>query len=82
MLDDNVVVLELLLSLAVDHLENGVEVLAHCRIRCLQGLNIQVGFARSSASRQLKARGFKPEVELFKVSSESFLSLGHVVAVG
>ena len=83
MLNNHLLVLELILSTTVHEFIDGIQILAHISIRCLEGFNALLihlsGFIIDHACRKVKALRLKPELQLLKMLSELLVLEGHLV---
>ena len=84
-LDDDLLVAELLLCLAINQVEDLVELLSHARVSCAQSLHaVSIKSGLSSVLTGLlwrvKYLGLELEVELLELRSERCLLLRHTMA--
>ena len=80
-LNDDLFMLELVYSLTVHQVEDGVKIFTHICISGLEGLDavfIHSAFIFNHACWQVKAFRLKCKAELLKVSFESFLLVRHL----
>ena len=83
-LDDHLLVAEMVLGLAVDKVEDGVQFLAHARVGRAEGLDallVECGALFCHARGHIEALGLEAEVELFEVGAELVSVEGHALAV-